>query len=239
LVHICRAFLVFIHNALLRLNSFFLMPDSPTLTGPTPDTRHPVDGHERLVFLKNIITNPLIEVGDYTYYDDFEDVRNFERNVLYHFPFIGDKLRIGRFCQIASGVKFVLNGGNHRTDLFTTYPFPVFGQGWEAAFDPATFPSKGDLVVENDVWLGHDALLMPGVRVGNGAIVATRAVVTRDVPDYAIVAGNPAQVVRRRYDETTVARLLAVAWWHWDAAKITRHQQAICGLDIAALEQAT
>lgn len=215
------------------------MPDSPPLTGPSPDTRHPVGGHERLAFLKNIITNPLIEVGDYTYYDDFEDVRNFERNVLYHFPFIGDKLRIGRFCQIASGVKFIMNGGNHRTDLFTTYPFPVFGQGWEAAFDPATFPSKGDLVVENDVWLGHDALLMPGVRVGNGAIVATRAVVTRDVPDYAIVAGNPAQVVRRRYDEATVARLLAVAWWHWDAAKITRHQQAICGLDIAALEQAT
>jgi virginiamycin A acetyltransferase len=214
------------------------MTDFPTPTGPAPDTLHPVGGHERLVFLKNIITNPLIEVGDYTYYDDFEDVHNFERNVLYHFPFVGDRLRIGRFCQIASGVKFVMNGGNHRTDLFTTYPFPVFGQGWERAFDPATFPSKGDLIIENDVWLGHDALLMPGVRVGNGAIVATRAVVTRDVPPYAIVAGNPATVVRMRYDEATVARLLAVAWWHWDAAKLTRYQQAICGHDIEALERA-
>jgi len=114
----------------------------------------------------------------------------------------------------------------------------VFGQGWEGAFDPTSFPSKGDLVVENDVWLGHDALLMPGVRVGNGAIVATRAVVTKDVPPYAIVAGNPARVVRRRYDEATVARLLAVAWWHWDAAKITRNLTAICGTDLAALEQA-
>ena len=214
------------------------MPNSPTPTGPAPELLHPVGGHERLVFLKNIITNPLIEVGDYTYYDDFEDVRNFERNVLYHFPFVGDWLRIGRFCQIASGVKFVMNGGNHRTDLFTTYPFPVFGQGWERAFDPSTFPSKGDLVVENDVWLGHDALLMPGVRVGNGSIVATRAVVTRDVPPYAIVAGNPATVVRMRFDADTVARLQAVAWWHWDAAKITRHQQAICSLDLGALERA-
>jgi virginiamycin A acetyltransferase len=132
-----------------------------------------------------------------------------------------------------------MNGGNHRTDLFTTFPFPVFGQGWEGAFDPASFPSKGDLVIENDVWLGHDALLMPGVRVGNGAIVATRAVVTKDVPPYAIVAGNPAQVVRLRYDEATVARLLAVAWWNWDAAKITRNLAAICDTDLEALEQAT
>ena len=214
------------------------MPSSSPPIGPAPDTLHPIAGHERLVFLKNIVTNPLIEVGDYTYYDDFDDVRNFERNVLYHFPFVGDKLRIGRFCQIASGVKFVMNGGNHRTDLFTTFPFPVFGQGWASAFDPATFPSKGDLVVENDVWLGHDALLMPGIRVGSGAIVATRAVVTKDVPPYAIVAGNPARVVRMRYDEATVVRLLAVAWWHWDAAKIARNLTAICGADLAALERA-
>lgn len=114
----------------------------------------------------------------------------------------------------------------------------MFGQGWQEAFDPATFPSRGDLVVENDVWLGYDALLMSGVQVGSGAIMATRAVVTKDVPPYAIVAGNPARVVRMRYDEATVARLLAVAWWHWDAAKITRNLTAICGADLAALERA-
>jgi virginiamycin A acetyltransferase len=195
-------------------------------------------GQERLVFLKNLIQNPLIEVGDYTYYDDPDDVRNFERNVLYHFPFVGDRLIIGRYCMLAAGVKFIMNGGNHRTAGFSTYPFAVFGQGWEPAFPLSDFPSKGDTVVGHDVWIGHDALLMPGVQVGNGAIIATRAVVTRDVPAFAVVAGNPATVVRLRFDADTIARLEKIAWWHWDAAKLSRHLPAVCGLDLDALEQA-
>lgn len=206
--------------------------------GPDPAALYPMPGQERLIFLKNIITDPRIEVGDYTYYDDFDNPLSFLKNVLYHFPFSQDRLRIGRFCMIASGVKFVMNGGNHRVDLLSTYPFPVFGNGWETAFEAGSWPDKGDMVIGNDVWIGYEALLMPGVQVGNGAIIATRAVVTRDVPAFAIVAGNPATVVRYRFDEETVARLEAIAWWEWDAAKITRNLAAICSRDVAALEQA-
>ncbi|GAA4364881.1 CatB-related O-acetyltransferase [Hymenobacter saemangeumensis] len=210
----------------------------PSTFGPHPDTLHPAGGQQRLVFLKNIIQSPQIEVGDYTYYDDPEDVGNFERNVLYHFPFIGDKLIIGRYCMLAAGVRFVMNGGNHRTAGFSSYPFAVFGQGWEHAFPLSDFPVKGDTVVGHDVWIGHDALIMPGVQVGNGAIIATRAVVTRDVPAFAVVAGNPATVVRMRFDADTIARLEALAWWHWDAEKLARNLPAVCGSDLAALEQA-
>ncbi|UYZ59176.1 CatB-related O-acetyltransferase [Hymenobacter latericus] len=214
------------------------MEASSLTHGPDPGAIYPMPGQQRLVFLKNIINDPRIEVGEYTYYDDFADPHHFLENVLYHFPFSQDKLRIGRFCMIASGAKFVMNGGNHRTDVFTAYPFPIFGQGWEQAFGPDKWPSKGDLVVGHDVWIGHDALLMPGVQVGNGAIIATRAVVARDVPPYAVVAGNPATVVRMRFDADTIARLEQVAWWNWDVAKITRNLAAICSRDLAALERA-
>lgn len=208
------------------------------MSGPSPDTRHPIAGVTRTGFLRPFITRPNILVGDYTYYDDPDGPERFESNVLYHFDFIGDRLVIGKFCSIGAGTKFVMNGGNHHTTWLTTYPFPIFGHGWEAAM-PASWPNKGDTVVGNDVWFGHDALVMPGVTIGDGAIVATRAVVTRDVPPYAIVGGNPATVLRYRFDEATIARLLAVRWWDWDAAKITRNVRAICGSEVAALEAAT
>ena len=209
-----------------------------TLHGPSPETRHPLPGITRTGFLKPFITRPSIVVGDYTYYDDPAGPEAFEQNVLYHFDFVGDRLVIGRFCSIGAGTKFVMNGGNHHTSWMTTYPFPIFGHGWEAAM-PASWPNKGDTVVGNDVWFGHDALVMPGVTIGDGAIVATRAVVTRDVPPYAIVGGNPATVLRHRFDEATIARQLAVRWWDCDAAKLTRNVRAICGGDVAALEAAT
>jgi virginiamycin A acetyltransferase len=207
-------------------------------TGPSPDTRHPIAGVTRTGFLKPFITRPNIVVGDYTYYDDPDGPERFESNVLYHFDFIGDRLVIGKFCSIGAGTKFIMNGGNHHTAWLTTYPFPIFRHGWESAM-PESWPNKGDTVVGNDVWFGHDALVMPGVTIGDGAIVATRAVVTRDVPPYAIVGGNPATVLRYRFDEATIARLLAVRWWDWDAAKITRNVRAICGSEVAALEAAT
>ncbi|HEX5819422.1 MAG TPA: CatB-related O-acetyltransferase [Gemmatimonadales bacterium] len=207
-------------------------------SGPSPDTRHPIAGITRTGFLKPFITRPNIVVGDYTYYDDPGGPGCFEANVLYHFDFVGDRLVIGKFCSIGAGTKFVMNGGNHHTTWLTTYPFPVFGHGWEAAM-PVSWPNKGDTVVGNDVWFGHDALVMPGITIGDGAIVATRAVVTKDVPPYAIVGGNPATVLRYRFDEPTIARLLAVRWWDWDAAKITRNVRAICGSEVAALETAT
>jgi len=160
-------------------NLMIFIPQLP-MYGPSPDTRHPITGQTRLVYLKPILTNPNIIVGDYTYYDDFENPENFERNVLYPFDFIGDKLIIGKFCAIASDVKFIMNGGNHRTDWLTNYPFPVFGQGWEAAM-PEEWPHKGDTTIGHDVWIGYGATLMPGVQIGDGAIVAAQSVVTKSV----------------------------------------------------------
>lgn len=205
--------------------------------GPSPNTRYPMPGQTRLAFLKNIVKNPNIIVGDYTYYDDFENPENFERNVLYHFDFEGDRLIIGKFCSIASDVKFIMNGGNHRTDWFTNYPFPVFGNGWEHAM-PDSWPNKGDTVIGNDVWIGYGAMLMPGVQVGDGAIIATGSVVTRNVEPYTIVGGNPAALIRKRFDDAVIQELLQIRWWDWEIQKITRHLPAICGGDLAVLQQA-
>ncbi|AKG19917.1 CatB-related O-acetyltransferase [Calothrix sp. 336/3] len=204
--------------------------------GPSPNTKYPIDGQTRLVYLKNIIQNPNIIVGDYTYYDDFENPENFERNVLYHFDFIGDKLIIGKFCSIASDVKFVMNGGNHRTDWLTNYPFPIFGAGWEVAM-PETWPHKGDTVIGNDVWIGYGAMVMPGIQIGDGAIIATGAVVTRNVAPYSVVGGNPAKEIRQRFPDQVIEKLLNIRWWDWEIEKITHNLKAICGSDIDTLQK--
>ena len=207
--------------------------------GPRPTDPHPMAGFPQVCFIRNTVKNPHIVVGDYTYYDDPEDSENFERNVLYHYPFVGDKLVIGKFCALARGVKFIMNGANHKLTGFSTYPFGIFGQGWEAAIPaPADLPSRGNTVVGNDVWIGYDALVMPGVNIGNGAIVAARAVVVKDVPAYAVVGGNPAQVLKSRFPPETVAALEQIAWWNWPVEKITRHIQAIVSADLAALQAA-
>ena len=209
------------------------------MQGPHPDTTHPIPGVPQVCFLKNIITRPNIEIGDFTYYDDPDGVANFENNVLYHFPFIGDRLAIGKFCAIARGVKFIMNGANHQMDGISTFPFFIFGNGWEAA-RPAENerPFKGDTVIGNDVWIGYDSLIMPGVTIGDGAIIAARSVVTADVPAYAIAGGNPAKVLRHRFDADGVRRLLAIAWWDRPTAWIARYLDRIRGADIDALEAA-
>lgn len=175
--------------------------------GPSPNIPNPLPQQSHLAYLKPIIRNPNIVVGDYTYYDDPDGVENFERNVLYHFDFQGDKLIIGKFCAIAAQTKFIMNGGNHRTDWFTTYPFSVFRQGWEVAM-PDAWPDKGDTVIGNDVWIEYGVLIMPGIHIGDGAIIASASVVTRDVEPYSIVGGNPASEIRKRFDDATIQELL-------------------------------
>ena len=203
-----------------------------------PELLYPLPGHPRMVFLKNAITAPNIIVGDYTYYDDPDDPKRFqERNVLYHFPFIGDQLIIGKFCAIAARATFIMNGGNHTTNGFSTFPFSIFGAELTPAA-PTAWPYFGDTVVGHDVWIGYDALIMPGVKIGHGAIIGTRAVVTHEVEPYCIVAGNPAKVIRRRFDEPTCAALLRIAWWDWPVEKIMRNAPSICGQDLSALQRA-
>ncbi len=190
---------------------------------PDKDLKFPLPDYKRLCFLKNIITNPNIIVGDYTYYDDFEDVHNFEKNVKYHFDFIGDRLIIGKFCMIAADVVFIMNGANHLTVGITTYPFAIFGGDWSAAMQAAAYPTKGDTIVGNDVWIGHNVTIMPGITIGDGAIIATNATVTKDVAPYTVVGGNPAQVIKKRFSEEQIVKLLELQWWNWDLKRITEN----------------
>jgi virginiamycin A acetyltransferase len=202
---------------------------------PNPNTLYPIEGMTRTCFLKNIITNPQIIVGDYTYYDDPVDIYNFERNVLYLFDFIQDKLIIGKFCQIAAGVRFIMNGGNHALDGISTYPFKIFGQAWKDACLNAV--SKGDTIIGNDVWIGTSATIMPGIKIGHGAIIGTNAVMAKDVAPYTIVGGNPAQPIRQRFDETTIEFLLKIQWWDWPVEKISNNLQSITTGDFEALRK--
>lgn len=208
------------------------------MTGPDTTQKFPLAHYDRLCFLKNIITNPNIIVGDYTYYDDFENVENFEKNVKYHFDFTGDKLVIGKFCMIASGVKFIMNGANHMTNAISTYPFAIFGNGWENAMEGKTYPNKGDLVIGNDVWIGHNATIMAGVHIGDGAIIATNATVTKDVAPYTIVGGNPAKEIKRRFTDEAIEKLLAMQWWNWPIEKITTNLPHLTENDVEALWKA-
>ena len=195
------------------------------MKGPDKDSLFPIENYDKLCFLKNIIKSPNIIVGDYTYYDDFEDVHNFERNVRYHFDFTGDKLIIGKFSMIASGVKFVMNGANHLTDSLSAYPFAIFGKGWEKAMEGKSYPVKGDTIIGNDVWIGHNATLMPGIKIGDGAIIATNSTVVKDVEPYSVVGGNPAREIKKRFPKETIEKLLRLKWWDWSPEKISDNLQ--------------
>lgn len=210
------------------------------ITGPDPDSIYPIKDYNKLVFLKNFIQASNILVGDYTYFDDRRNgPEKFEEyNVLYNYDFSKVKLVIGKFCAIAAEVRFIMTG-DHKLDAISTYPFPIFGHGWESAFNVYDLPVKGDILIGNDVWFGYDSLIMNGVTIGHGAIIAARAVVVKDVPPYSIVAGNPAKLVKKRFDDTTTQRLLQIAWWDWDIEKINKHLDVICHLDVDRLEAAS
>jgi virginiamycin A acetyltransferase len=210
------------------------------MTGPNPSTLHPIKDYDKLIFLKNFVKAANIFVGDYTYFDDRRNgPENFEEyNVLYNYDFSKVKLVIGKFCAIAAETKFIMTG-DHKLDAISTYPFPIFGHGWEDAFNVFDLPVKGDIIVGNDVWLGYDSLVKNGVTIGNGAIIAARAVVINDVPAYSIVAGSPAKVVKMRFNDATIQRLEKIAWWDWNIEKINQNLKLICNLDIDQLENAT
>ncbi|MFC8046361.1 CatB-related O-acetyltransferase [Nocardia sp. NPDC057353] len=191
------------------------------MPAPDPTTMHPMAGQPRVVLLKPLVTSPLIEVGEYSYYDDPGDPTAFETaNVLYHYG--PEKLVIGKFCALATGVRFIMNGANHRMDGVSTFPFPTIGGGWAEHVDLLMeLPNRGDTVLGHDVWLGYGVTVMPGVRIGHGAIVAAGSVVTRDIPDYAVAGGNPARVLRKRYTDNDIARLLELAWWDWPIEQLS------------------
>ena len=192
---------------------------------------YPRTGDTQTVYLKNVITNPNIEVGDYTMYNDFlNDPVEFEKNnVLYHYPINHDRLIIGKFCSIACGAKFLFNSANHTLASLSTYPFPLFFEEWglEKRNVAKSWDNKGDIRIGNDVWIGFEAVILAGVTIGDGAIIGTRALVTKDVPPYTIVGGVPARPIKKRFDEDTISDLLRIRWWDWPDEKIARNIGAI------------
>ncbi|MDO5001000.1 MAG: CatB-related O-acetyltransferase [Eubacteriales bacterium] len=202
---------------------------------------YPRSGDKETVYLKNVVTGANIEIGDYTIYNDFvHDPRDFERsNVLYHYPVNGDRLKIGKFCSIACGAKFLFTSGNHSLRSLSTYTFPIFFEEWglDAKDICSAWDNRGGIVIGSDVWIGYEALILSGVTVGDGAIIGSRAVVTKDVPPYTIVGGVPAKPIRRRFDGAVIERLEKLRWWDWDIETIRRSIPAIQSGDIAALER--
>lgn len=206
---------------------------------PDPGTVFP-NAYKTSCFLKNVITAPNIVVGDYTYYDDPVDPTGFEQNnVLFNWPEFGDKLIIGKFCSIASGVQFIMGSANHRISSISTYPFNVFGGAWDENTPPhlSQLPFKGDTVVGNDVWIGRESMIMPGVHIGDGAIIAARSVVTRDVAPYTLAGGNPARPIRKRFDEELISLLLALRWWDFEPEKLTAFLPVLCSDDLEAVRK--
>ena len=198
-------------------------------------------GHST-VYLQNVVTDPSISVGDYTIYDDFvNDPRDFQRNnVLYHYPINRERLVIGKFCSIACGAKFLFNSANHTLRSLSTYIFPVLFEEWGLDVEriPEAWDNRGDIVIGNDVWIGYDAVVLAGVTVGDGAIIAARAVVTKDVPPYTIVGGVPARPIRRRFSDSEIDQLLELKWWDWPEEKIARSIGVIQSGDLEGLKRA-
>lgn len=208
--------------------------------GPDPNAVHPNVAVPSVCFIKNVVTRKNISIGDYTYYDDPDGAEDFEAHVTYHYEFLGDRLVIGKFCAIARGITFIMNGANHRMNSVTTYPFNIMGHGWEKCTPTLEdLPFKGDTVVGNDVWIGQDVTVMPGVHIGDGAIIAAESVVTRDIPAYHIAGGNPCRVIRKRFDDAMIDYLLALKWWDWDAEKIFCNLEALCSGDLEQIRTVT
>jgi virginiamycin A acetyltransferase len=193
---------------------------------PNKALLYPRKDDKTMVYLKNCVKSPFIEVGDFSFYHDFENPLDFEQKcVLYHYPYVNnDRLIIGKFCSIAYGAKFLFNGANHTLNSASTYPFPVMANEWDLQMPVSdAWDNKGDIVIGNDVWIGFEAVIMAGVTIGDGAIIGSRAVVTKDVEPYSIVGGMPAKLIRKRFPEEQIAKLLQVKWWNWSEEKIKQN----------------
>lgn len=206
---------------------------------PNPNEIYPNE-YKTSCFIKNVIQAPNIIVGDYTYYDDNNNPIDFEKNnVLFNYPEFGDKLIIGKFCQIASGTKFIMGSANHRISSVTTYPFNVFGGVWSEKTPPhmSQLPFKGDIVIGNDVWIGRESVIMPGVHIGDGAIVGAYSVVTKDVAPYSVVGGNPAKFIKKRFDDELIEVLLKLKWWDFDEEKLVEVLPLLCDPDLKKVKE--
>ena len=191
-------------------------------------------------FVKHVVQAPNISIGDYTYYDDRDNPTGFEQNnILFNYPEFGDRLIIGKFCQIASGAKFIMGPANHRISSVTTYPFSVFGGRWSEQTPPhlSQLPFKGDTVIENDVWIGRESVIMPGVKIGDGSIIGAYAVVTRDVPPYCVVGGNPARFIKKRFHDELIQILLELKWWDFPEEKLVEFLPLLCDPDLENVQQ--
>lgn len=203
--------------------------------GVNPDAIFPNEKLKNQCYIKNVVKAPNIIIGDFTYYEDSVDSTKFEENcVLFNWQEFGDKLIIGKFCAIANGVTFLMGSANHRMGSVTTYPFAAFGGEWEKVVPPhlSQLPKKGDTVIANDVWIGRESIIMPGVNIGNGAIIATRSVVTKDVPPYAIVGGNPARLIKMRFDSEMINLLEQLKWWDFSGEKLIKWLPLLCNENI-------
>ncbi len=205
--------------------------------GPDKNEKFPNKNVPSVCFIKNVITRPNIEVGDFTYYDDPNGADKFEEHVTHHYEFLGDKLIIGKFCQIASGIQIIMNGANHRMDSVTTYPFNIMGNGWEKATPKLEdLPLKGDTIIGNDVWIGQNVTILPGVHIGDGAIIGANSVVTKDIPAYHIAGGNPCKIIRKRFNENLINYLEEIKWWNWEEDKIFKNLEILCSNDIEKIK---
>ena len=209
---------------------------SSNIIGPNPNHMYPIEGNNHVHFIKPSLTKPNIEVGDYSYYDS-KNGELFEEQVLYHYEVIGDRLVIGKFCSIGPGTTFIMNGANHRMDG-STYPFNLFGNGWEQ-FTPTLndLPLKGDTVIGNDVWIGRDVIMMPGVNIGDGAIIGAESVVTKDVNPYTVVGGNPACLIKNRFSDNKINEFLKVKWWDMEIDVINENLAYIINGDIEKIKR--
>lgn len=204
---------------------------------PNPNLVHPNENIPSICYIKNTLTCRNIIVGDYTYYDDPIDSEHFENHVTHHYDFIGDKLIIGKFCAIAKGVEFIMNGANHSMCGISTYTFYIMGGGWEkSTTNMSNLPLKGDTIVGNDVWIGQNVTIMPGINIGDGAIIGANSIVAKDIPAYSVAVGNPCCVIKMRFDDEMIEYLLSLKWWDWPAEKIFTNLEALTSSDLTKIK---